>query len=138
MYLCVSLHVIVFLDALKLQFVETGVPEALSEMIRTLQGGSDTHDLCSIKVASNLIVTLLLGGTSLSMTFARCLCHYGNFYKFNTTICVCLQMNQCRSVSGKGRGESIKMFSPGCSPQTLSCSCQELWPLLILPEMVRR
>lgn len=80
MYLCVSLHVIVFSDALKLQFVETGVPEALSEMIRTLQGGSDTHDLCSIKVASNLIVTLLLGGTSLSMTFARCLCHYGNSY----------------------------------------------------------
>ncbi len=47
-----------------MQFVEAGVPEALSEMIRTLQGGSDTHDLCSIKVASNLIVSLLLGGTS--------------------------------------------------------------------------
>jgi len=53
------------LDALKLQFVEAGVPEALSEMIRTLQGGSDTHDLCSIKVASNLIVSLLLGGMAL-------------------------------------------------------------------------
>lgn len=63
-----------FLDALKLQFVESGVPEALSEMIRTLQGGSDTHDLCSIKVASNLIVTLLLGGRSLSMTLVRCVC----------------------------------------------------------------
>lgn len=57
------------LDALKLQFVEAGVPEALSEMIRTLQGVSDTHDLCSIKVASNLIVTLLLGGTSLSLHY---------------------------------------------------------------------
>lgn len=66
MYSCVLAHACV-LDTLKLQFVESGVPEALSEMIRTLQGGSDTHDLCSIKVASNLIVTLLLGGTSLSM-----------------------------------------------------------------------
>lgn len=51
-------------DALKLQFVEGGVPEALSEMIRGLQGDSDPHDLCSIKIASNLIVTLLLGGKS--------------------------------------------------------------------------
>lgn len=59
------------LDALKLQFVEAGVPEALSEMIRTLQGGSDTHDLCSIKVASNLIVSLLLGGMSLSIISAN-------------------------------------------------------------------
>ena len=49
-------------DVLKLQFVESGVPEGLSEMIRGLQGGSDPHDLCSIKIASNLIVSLLLGG----------------------------------------------------------------------------
>ena len=55
-------------DALKLQFVEAGVPEALSEMIRKLQGDSDPHDLCSIKIASNLIVTLLLGG--------KLCCHY--------------------------------------------------------------
>lgn len=50
-------------DTLKLQFAESGVPEALSEMIRSLQGGSDPHDLCSIKIASNLMVSLLLGGT---------------------------------------------------------------------------
>ncbi|TNN26053.1 Rap1 GTPase-GDP dissociation stimulator 1-B [Liparis tanakae] len=49
-------------DTLKLQFAESGVPEALSEMIQGLQGGSDPHDLCSIKIASNLIVSLLLGG----------------------------------------------------------------------------
>lgn len=49
-------------DALKLQFAESGVPEALSLMIRDLQGHSDPHDLCSIKIASNLIVSLLLGG----------------------------------------------------------------------------
>ncbi|KPP78879.1 rap1 GTPase-GDP dissociation stimulator 1-like [Scleropages formosus] len=48
-------------DVLKLQFVESGVPQALLEMIRSLQGGSDNHDLCSIKIASNLIVSLLLG-----------------------------------------------------------------------------
>ncbi|XP_011490867.1 rap1 GTPase-GDP dissociation stimulator 1-like isoform X4 [Oryzias latipes] len=48
-------------DALKLQFAESGVPEALSEMIRSLQGGDDPHDFCSMKIASNLIVSLLLG-----------------------------------------------------------------------------
>ncbi|XP_035800625.1 rap1 GTPase-GDP dissociation stimulator 1-B isoform X3 [Amphiprion ocellaris] len=52
-------------DTLKLQFAESGVPEALSEMIQGLQGGSDPHDLCSIKIASNLIVSLLLGGVFL-------------------------------------------------------------------------
>ncbi|KAG7214369.1 hypothetical protein INR49_023080 [Caranx melampygus] len=51
-------------DALKLQFAESGVPEALSEMIRGLQGGFDPHDLCSIKIASNLIVSLLLGDSN--------------------------------------------------------------------------
>lgn len=59
-------------DALKLQFVESGVPEALSEMIRGLQGGSDPHDLCSIKIASNLIVSLLLGGGFL-VSLSHCL-----------------------------------------------------------------
>lgn len=68
------------LDALKMQFVEAGVPEALSEMIRTLQGGSDTHDLCSIKVASNLIVSLLLGGTSLSIISPLTSYYNGFFY----------------------------------------------------------
>lgn len=52
-------------DTLKLQFAESGVPEALSEMIRSLQGGDDPHDFCSMKIASNLIVSLLLGGESL-------------------------------------------------------------------------
>ncbi|XP_030627890.1 rap1 GTPase-GDP dissociation stimulator 1 [Chanos chanos] len=58
-------------DALKLQFVEAGVPEALSEMIQMLQGGSDTHDLCSIKIASNLIVSLLLGDESMQKCFGE-------------------------------------------------------------------
>lgn len=55
-------------DALKLQFAESGVPEALSEMIRDLQGHSDPHDLCSVKIASNLIVSLLLGGERFGAT----------------------------------------------------------------------
>ncbi|XP_018580696.1 rap1 GTPase-GDP dissociation stimulator 1 isoform X3 [Scleropages formosus] len=56
-------------DVLKLQFVESGVPQALLEMIRSLQGGSDNHDLCSIKIASNLIVSLLLGDESMQKCF---------------------------------------------------------------------
>lgn len=62
-------------DILKLQFAESAVPEALSEMIHDLQGGSDPHDLCSIKIASNLIVSLLLGGGSHFCSFMEeCLC----------------------------------------------------------------
>ncbi|XP_015203333.1 rap1 GTPase-GDP dissociation stimulator 1 [Lepisosteus oculatus] len=56
-------------DLLKLQFVDAGVPQALSEMIQGLQGGSDPHDLCSIKIASNLIVSLLLGDESMQKCF---------------------------------------------------------------------
>ncbi|KAM9803741.1 rap1 GTPase-GDP dissociation stimulator 1-B [Neosynchiropus ocellatus] len=58
-------------DVLKLQFAESGIPEALSEMIRVLQGGSDPHDLCSIKIASNLIVSLLLGDESMQKCFGE-------------------------------------------------------------------
>uniref|UniRef100_A0A1A8D734 RAP1, GTP-GDP dissociation stimulator 1 n=2 Tax=Nothobranchius kadleci TaxID=1051664 RepID=A0A1A8D734_NOTKA len=58
-------------DTLKLQFVECGVPEALSEMIQHLQGHSDPHDLCSIKIASNLMVSLLLGDESMQKCFAE-------------------------------------------------------------------
>ncbi|XP_054653573.1 rap1 GTPase-GDP dissociation stimulator 1 [Dunckerocampus dactyliophorus] len=58
-------------DVLKLQFVESGIPEALSEMIRGLQGDSDPHTLCSIKVASNLTVSLLLGDESMQKCFGE-------------------------------------------------------------------
>ncbi|KAM9848081.1 rap1 GTPase-GDP dissociation stimulator 1 [Aulostomus maculatus] len=58
-------------DTLKLQFAESKVPEALSEMIWGLQGGSDPHDLCSIKIASNLIVSLLLGDESMQKCFGE-------------------------------------------------------------------
>lgn len=58
-------------DVLKLQFTECGMPEVLSEMIHDLQGGSHPHDLCSIKIASNLIVSLLLGGERSSSRLAE-------------------------------------------------------------------
>uniref|UniRef100_A0A8C3FIN4 Rap1 GTPase-GDP dissociation stimulator 1 n=1 Tax=Chrysemys picta bellii TaxID=8478 RepID=A0A8C3FIN4_CHRPI len=48
-------------DALKVQMVEAGVHEALSEILLRLQGSSQAEDLCSVKAASNLIVSLLLG-----------------------------------------------------------------------------
>ncbi|KAM6916540.1 rap1 GTPase-GDP dissociation stimulator 1-B [Xenentodon cancila] len=58
-------------DTLKLQFADSGVPEALSEMIRLLQGGSDPHDFCSMKIASSLIVSLLLGDESMQKCFGE-------------------------------------------------------------------
>lgn len=50
-------------------------------MIRGLQGGSDPHDLCSIKIASNLIVSLLLGGE-------LCKCKL-NVFLYTTALCEC-------------------------------------------------
>ncbi|XP_051937047.1 rap1 GTPase-GDP dissociation stimulator 1 [Hippocampus zosterae] len=58
-------------DILKFQFVESGVPEALSELIRGLQGCSDPPTLCSVKIASNLIVSLLLGDESMEKCFGE-------------------------------------------------------------------
>ncbi|NXV11672.1 GDS1 protein, partial [Cepphus grylle] len=49
-------------DALKVQLVEAGVQEVLSEILLRLQGSSKAEDTCIVKAASDLIVSLLLGG----------------------------------------------------------------------------
>ncbi|NXC94375.1 GDS1 protein, partial [Certhia familiaris] len=49
-------------DTLKVQLVEAGVPEVLSEILLRLQGSSQAEDTCIVKAASDLIVSLLLGG----------------------------------------------------------------------------
>ncbi|XP_054238325.1 rap1 GTPase-GDP dissociation stimulator 1-like [Indicator indicator] len=48
-------------DALKVQLVEAGVQEALSEILLRLKGSSRAEDTCILKAASDLIVSLLLG-----------------------------------------------------------------------------
>ncbi|NWV14025.1 GDS1 protein, partial [Ptilonorhynchus violaceus] len=53
-------------DALKVQLVEAGVPEVLSEILLRLQGSSQAEDACIVKAASDLIVSLLLGELSRS------------------------------------------------------------------------
>ncbi|NXI95150.1 GDS1 protein, partial [Psophia crepitans] len=52
-------------DALKVQLVEAGVQEVLSEILLRLQGSSQAEDTCIVKAASDLIVSLLLGDHSL-------------------------------------------------------------------------
>ncbi|NWH61241.1 GDS1 protein, partial [Geococcyx californianus] len=49
-------------DALKVQLVEAGVQEVLSEILLRLRGSSQAEDTCIVKAASDLIVSLLLGG----------------------------------------------------------------------------
>ncbi|XP_028650986.2 rap1 GTPase-GDP dissociation stimulator 1 [Erpetoichthys calabaricus] len=60
-------------DVLKLQFVDSGVPEALTEMIKRLQKQSkdspEAPDLCSISSASKVLVTLLLGDEPMQKCF---------------------------------------------------------------------
>ncbi|KFQ55317.1 Rap1 GTPase-GDP dissociation stimulator 1, partial [Nestor notabilis] len=48
-------------DALKVQLVEAGVQEVLSEILMRLQGSSQAENTCIVKAASDLIVSLLLG-----------------------------------------------------------------------------
>ncbi|NWW90419.1 GDS1 protein, partial [Rhynochetos jubatus] len=56
------LHALAQNDALKVQLVEAGVQEVLSEILLRLQGSSQAEDTCIVKAASDLIVSLLLGG----------------------------------------------------------------------------
>ncbi|XP_031971699.1 rap1 GTPase-GDP dissociation stimulator 1-like [Corvus moneduloides] len=51
-------------DALKVQLVEAGVAEVLSEILLRLQGSSQAEDTCIVKAASDLIVSLLLEDSS--------------------------------------------------------------------------
>nr|XP_009686355.1 PREDICTED: rap1 GTPase-GDP dissociation stimulator 1-like [Struthio camelus australis] len=53
-------------DALKVQLVEAGVQEVLSEILLRLQGSSQAEDTCIVKAASDLIVSLLLGVPQIS------------------------------------------------------------------------
>uniref|UniRef100_A0A8D2QTW4 GDS1 n=1 Tax=Zosterops lateralis melanops TaxID=1220523 RepID=A0A8D2QTW4_ZOSLA len=55
-------------DALKVQLVDAGVPEVLSEILLRLQGSSQAEDTCIVKAASDLIVSLLLGGKKGNVT----------------------------------------------------------------------
>ncbi|XP_037996449.1 rap1 GTPase-GDP dissociation stimulator 1-like isoform X2 [Motacilla alba alba] len=56
-----ALYNLADLDALKVQLVDAGVPEVLSEILLRLQGSSQAEDTCIVKAASDLIVSLLLG-----------------------------------------------------------------------------
>ncbi|NXG46531.1 GDS1 protein, partial [Psilopogon haemacephalus] len=49
-------------DALKVQLVEAGVQEVLSEILLRLKGSSQDEDICILKAASDLLVSLLPGG----------------------------------------------------------------------------
>ncbi|XP_064419136.1 rap1 GTPase-GDP dissociation stimulator 1-A [Latimeria chalumnae] len=57
-------------DVLKLLLVEAGIHEALSEVVKRLQDSSQLEDMCSVKAASDLIVSLLLGDESMQKLFA--------------------------------------------------------------------
>ncbi|NXS80534.1 GDS1 protein, partial [Erpornis zantholeuca] len=51
-------------DVLKVQLMEAGMPEVLSEILLRLQGSSQAEDTCIVRAASDLIVSLLLGELS--------------------------------------------------------------------------
>ncbi|KAM3849637.1 rap1 GTPase-GDP dissociation stimulator 1-like, partial [Diretmus argenteus] len=110
-------------DTLKLQFVESGVPEALSEMIRELQGGSDPHDLCSIKIASNLIVSLLLGDESMQKCFGEGSGRvYQDILSWLQSSNTQLQLSGALAIANFARNDSncVKMLDLGVVPHILT------------------
>lgn len=110
-------------DTLKLQFAESGVPEALSEMIRNLQGGSDPHDLCSIKIASNLIVSLLLGDESMQKCFGEGSgVVYQDVLSWLQSTNTQLQLSGALAIANFARNDSncVKMLDLGVVPHILT------------------
>ncbi|XP_067384047.1 rap1 GTPase-GDP dissociation stimulator 1 isoform X2 [Channa argus] len=110
-------------DTLKLQFAESGVPEALSEMIRGLRGGSDPHDLCSIKIASNLIVSLLLGDESMQKCFGEGSgLVYQDVLSWLQSSNTQLQLSGALAIANFARNDSncVKMLDLGVVPYILT------------------
>ncbi|NXR98015.1 GDS1 protein, partial [Oxylabes madagascariensis] len=81
-------------DALKVQLVDAGVPEALSEILLRLQGSSQAEDTCIVKAASDLIVSLLLGGKKGNIT--------GQVHKESTARTIVSILARCGNSQGKG------------------------------------
>ncbi|NXX47585.1 GDS1 protein, partial [Tricholaema leucomelas] len=61
-------------DALKVQLVEAGVQEVLSEILLRLEGSSQAEDTCILKAASDLIVSLLSGAISIVVCLLSLTC----------------------------------------------------------------
>ncbi|XP_060895344.1 rap1 GTPase-GDP dissociation stimulator 1-B isoform X2 [Labrus mixtus] len=110
-------------DTLKLQFAESGVPEALSDMIRALQAASDPHDLCSIKIASNLIVSLLLGDESMQKCFGEGSgLVYQDVLSWLQSSNTQLQLSGALAIANFARNDSncVKMLDLGVVPHILT------------------
>ncbi|XP_059372862.1 rap1 GTPase-GDP dissociation stimulator 1-like [Carassius carassius] len=118
----------IYLYALKRQFVDAGMPEALSEMIRILQGGSDTHDLCSIKVGSNLIVTLLLGDESMQKCFGEGTGMYQDVLSWLQSSNTELQLSGALAIVNFARNDSncVKILELGVVPCILDLLEQDV------------
>ncbi|NXI06714.1 GDS1 protein, partial [Irena cyanogastra] len=80
-------------DALKVQLVDAGVPEVLSEILLRLQGSSQAEDTCIVKAASDLIVSLLLGGNKGNIT--------GQVHKESTSKTIVWISARCENSQGK-------------------------------------
>ncbi|NXX66586.1 GDS1 protein, partial [Spizella passerina] len=91
-------------DALKVQLVDAGVPEVLSEILLRLQGSSQAEDTCIVKAASDLIVSLLLGGKKGNIT--------GQVHKESTSKTIVLII--ARHDNSQGRDCLNSAFAPLC------------------------
>ncbi|NWW10577.1 GDS1 protein, partial [Oreocharis arfaki] len=101
-------------DALKVQLMEAGVPEVLSEILLRLQGSSQAEDACIVRATSDLIVSLLLGGKKGNIT--------GQVHKESTSrisLIVFLTSLTCLALPLSSDGNCLRMVQLGVIHQLL-------------------
>ncbi|NXP91119.1 GDS1 protein, partial [Passerina amoena] len=107
-------------DALKVQLVDAGVPEVLSEILLRLQGSSQAEDTCIVKAASDLIVSLLLGGKKGNIT--------GQVHKESTSKTIVLIL--ARHENSQGKDSLNSEFAP------LYGNCLRLFQLGVIHQLL--
>ncbi|MEE6516526.1 hypothetical protein FKM82_026066 [Ascaphus truei] len=109
-------------DALKLQLVEAAVQETLCEILHRLQGSSQTEDVCTMKSASDLIVSLLLGDESMQKLFDNGIgIVYQNIPPWLTSGHTLFQMTAALAIANFARNDSncVRMVQLGVVHQLL-------------------
>ncbi|NXN59207.1 GDS1 protein, partial [Rynchops niger] len=106
-------------DALKVQLVEAGVQEVLSEILLRLQGSSQAEDTCTVKAASDLIVSLLLGEQFTSGLIIHRREMFSLFITQQVSTCTIFFAKGCGITSQNIDGNCVRMVQVGVIHQLL-------------------
>nr|XP_033799724.1 rap1 GTPase-GDP dissociation stimulator 1-like [Geotrypetes seraphini] len=116
-------------DTLKLQLVEAGVQETLCEILLRYEDGSKAENVCSMKGATDLIISLLRGDESMQKLFDNgCGIVYQNIPAWLSSKHIQLQMAGALAIANFARndGNCIRMVQLGVVHQLLDLLEQHL------------